>query len=247
MKSYIIKIAVCASLILCPLTASAGIKDLFQRGEQVEIGDSIKGRMLKFATDGVLHYMYAEVPELPTECKIVLQENGSIWMENLFPIQNEKDYHLWLEGKFIKDAKFTNPQTSKIEVHDIFILEPFVTVDYMERKEDDDKYTSNLTLNRVVKSYDQSLVYGAVRYRDPDEEQQMESYIKFIINDDMSLCSVDMFGEQKTKCESYINYYYTCPYGVNLNKLAYQYSSGYGAVVSYISNLKLTPIATEGK
>lgn len=243
MKSYIIKTVVCASLTFCALNASADIKDLFQKGAQIEIGDSIKGQMLKFATDGVLHFVNAEATALPTECKIVLQENGEIWMENLFPIHTEKDYHKWLKGEYIKEAKFKNPVTNKEEVHDIVVIYPFETIDYKEWKDVDNKYTTNLTINKVVKSSDApDLFLGAIRYKYPDQRQQMESYIKFIINDDMSLHSIDMFGEQQTKCESYINYYYTCPYGINMNKLPYQEYTGYGSCVTYISNLKLTPI-----
>lgn len=246
MNSHLFKILVCAVLTISAQTTSADIKGLFQKGAQVEIGDSIQGSMLKFATDGVLHLVNAEAPALPTECKIVLQENGAIWIENLFPIHTEKDYHKWLKGEYIKEAKFTNPDTKKEEMRDIIVIYPFVTIDYKEWKEDDNKYTAKLTLNNIVKSPNApDLFSGAIRYKHPDEKQQMESYIKFIINEDMSLQSIDLFGEEKTSCESYINYYYTCPYGVNLNKLPYQESSGYGSGVTYISNLKLTPIMPE--
>ena len=75
MKSNIIKVAFCALFAFCSLSASADIKSLFQKGEHVTIGDSIKGKMLRFTTDGILHSDSPDAPVLPTECRIVMQDS----------------------------------------------------------------------------------------------------------------------------------------------------------------------------
>lgn len=246
MKLQIIKIALCAFLFCSAQLASADIKEFFQKGEQVAIGDSIKGRMMKFSTDGELYAVNSESAVLPSECRIVLQENDTVWMENMFPIQSEKDYHIWLKGIYIKDAKFINTQTDKEEVHDIFALLPYVNVDFMEWTEDDKKYTCKLMLNRI-REVDPPQIYFVREYRYPNAEEKMDSYIKFIIGDDMSIHALGSFGEEMKNYTTYWNYNVTCPYGIDLNKLFHKISKTYNGGLTSISNLKLTPILPSGK
>lgn len=246
MKSYIIGIAAFAFLFCSVQEAFADIKEIFQKGAQVEIGDSINGRMLRFSTDGVLHTMDSIAPVLPSECRIVLQENDTVWMENMFPIQSEKDYHAWLKGIYIRDAKFTNPSTDNEELHYIFAFIPYTRIDYMEWTDDGKKYTCDLMLNKASGGNPPDVQFDG-EFRSPDDEQKMESYIKFIIGEDMSLEAVDSFGEERKYYTTYYNYDVTCPYGVDLDKLAREEIIKYNGGVAYISNLKLTPILSTGK
>lgn len=246
MKSPLFKIIACAVLSICAQKASADIKQVFRKGEQVTIGDSIKGRMLRFSTDGVLHTMDPNGSDLPSECRIVLQENDTVWFENMFHIQSENNYHHWLQGLYIKDASFTNPQTSKEETHDIFAIIPFVDIDYMEWRDGDNRVSCDLTLCQVLGGNPPD-IRSASKHQWPTDEQKMDSYIKFIIGEDMSLDGINSFGEMRTNYTTDFNYYYTCPYGINLNKLAHKNNVGGDGGIVYISNLKLKPILPSEK
>lgn len=251
MKSYIIKTAFFIVLALCAKSAFADEKGLLQKGEQVIIGDSINGRMLRYSPEGVLHTLDSDAPELPSECRIVFQDNDTVWMENMFAIHTENAYHFWLKGLYIKDAKLVNPLTSKEEPHDIIALIPSIHIDFMEWISDDKKYKCYLTLSNA-----QGRVFSDINADDytyandntsMNESLNMDSYIKFIIEDDMRLEAIGPFGEERTGYTTYYNYDVTCPYGINLNKLAYQTTLSSNGYECFISNLKLTPIATEGK
>lgn len=240
MKSNIIKVAFCTLFAFCALSASADIKSLFQKGEHVTIGDSIKGKMLRFTTDGILHSDSPDAPVLPTECRIVMQDStffdpDLVWFENLFPVHTEKDYHKWLKGRYVKNAKFYNEMTHKRDTCDILVIIPFVNIDYMESVKGNDKFTCCLDLRNTIDGRPD------VEYSSSDYDTDMECYIKFILKDDMNLYAVNDFGEVETDCATYYNFNVTNPYGINLNKLAHTKCTGVGWTEAYISNLVLSP------
>lgn len=241
MKSYILKIAMCASLTLCAQQASAGIRELFQNGEQVNIGDSIKGRMITFSADGVLKILHKPDSKLTTDCKIVLQEDNTAWFENLFPKHSDVHFHKWLKGKYIKDAEFRNPQTGNTDTLDILTIIPFVKIDLQEWTAGTMRLTADLKL-QLASGFGLPNTYGGDSEQDyPSREEIMASYIKFIIEDDMSLTAVNAFGEAQAPLRKYHNYSEATPYGINLDKLPYTETIGWDGYEAYIRDLKLIP------
>lgn len=246
MKSHILKIAMCAVFALCAQQASADIKDFFQKGEQVTIGDSIKGRMIRYSTQGKYRSVYNPDYQIPSECRIVLQETKNpwgmnyIWFENLFPAQSENHYHKWVRGYYKKNAEFKNPLTDTIETRDVLIIEPFYKVDYKIWFSNGSKYGARLRL-RIVAGPGLPKTYGGHVENAETEEGRMASYIRFIIEDDMSLTAVNAIGEGRTILRKYYNFEETTPYGIDLDNLPYNITESTTDIDGYIRDLKLIP------
>lgn len=242
MKTYILRLAsitllaVGTSLSVSAQSTAAEIREFFQQGETVNIGDSIKGKMITFNVEGTLNALDIENPTLPQECRVVLH-NKVAWFENLFPAHSKSHYHQWLRGALVNDARVYNSDTKEFEDRDALVIFPFSNIDYMEWVKDDIKYSCNLNIRRVFP--------GALPNISFDDEYQdmgmQDYYIVFLLDDKNTLICKSTFGEIRADYTTTYNYNVSDPYGIDLDKLEYMEIEGLNGGEAYITGLKLTP------
>ena len=243
MKTYRLRIAAIAFFaMLASLSVSAQstvseIIEFFQQGETVNISDSIKGKMITFSVEGTLNALGIENPTLPKECRVVLQENKVAWFENLFPARSKNDYHHWLRGALVNDAKVYNPETKEYDDRVALVIFPFMNIDYMEWESDEEKYQCYLNIRNVWGEG----TLPQISFDDEYHSVQWEYYyIIFLLENNNTLICQKPFGEIRRDYTTIYNYNVSDPYGIDLDKLKYTVVQGLNGVEAYISGLKLT-------
>lgn len=216
----------------------AEIIEFFQQGETVNIGDSIKGKMITFSVEGTLKALDIENPTLHKECRVVLQDNNVAWFENLFPSRSKNHYHHWLRGALVNDAVVYNPDTKESEDRDALVIFPFCNIDYMEWEEGCNAYHCFLNIRNVWGEG----TLPKISFDDEYQSVQWEYYyIVFLMENNNTLICQKPFGEIRRDFTTKYNYNVSDPYGIDLDKLKYTVVKGLNGVEAYISGLKLTP------
>lgn len=238
MKSYILTIAMSATLAVSAVSASAGIddysdiKEFLEAGEPVTIGDSIKGKMRSFATSGEMTCIHVDSVPLPKELKIILQDNDSIWFENPFPVTDSATHRAWLKGLYIGSGKYYNKETKKTELREMITVVPHIPLGHVEKIIGDDRYSWTLFLSNGVR----------MGPRNPRCQNEYGFHIKFLTGEDMSLTCTSTFSSQRYYYQVYYNDAVECPYGIYIDKLPYTIYDLVQDEEVIVSNLKLTPI-----
>lgn len=241
LKHNIAYIAIVTLIAACAQSAQADIRSFFRNnGEDVMIGDSIKGKMITFNTEGELHTLSSDAHTLPQECRVVLEDDDTIWFENLFPMQTASNYRKWLKGSYIEDARYYDYSIKDYVTEDIIAIPWVRKIDFMEWVEGDKQFKCSLSLRNVVPGELPKISYNRPMIN-PDDEDMFLSSIRFRIGNDMSLTAVRAFGEVRAPFSTTYNYGVTNPYGINLDKLTYTETVGANGAEAYIANLKLIP------